>query len=175
MTKEEILMWNKRYDDEEDLYNTGLEKELGKKFRRNKFITKKDLEKIIEWKFQEVKGRQLSNLKRLRNFYPGAIEKISKLVFEIDSDDLRIKLLTVIDGVGPAVASVILTFYDPKNCGIFDIHVWRELYGRESKYLFTQNNYLKVLTDLRKIARQYNLTVRTVEKALFEKNKSRIN
>jgi len=36
-------------------------------------------------------------------------------------------------GVGAATISVVLAFYDPKNYGVFDRHVWREVFGREFK------------------------------------------
>lgn len=174
MTKKEILMWNKRYDGEEDLYSTGLEKELGKKFRKNKFITKDDLKKIMGWKFQgRLEGRGKHNIRELEKESELKIRTQSKCALEADEDENKVRSLTQIKRVGPAIASVILTFYDPQNYGILDIHVWRELYGKEPKGLFDKNKnyYLKVLADLRRIARQYNLTVRMVEKALFEKNK----
>jgi len=44
------------------------------------------------------------------------------------------------------------------------------MYGKEPKNLFTTENYLKLLTDLRRIASNHSLDVRTVEKALFKKN-----
>ena len=75
-------------------------------------------------------------------------------------------------GFGTATISVILTFYSPKEYGVFDRHVWRELFGKEPKneYLWTIENYPKVLAELRKIAKQHSLDVRAVEKALFTKN-----
>ncbi len=55
--------------------------------------------------------------------------------------------------------------------GILDIHVWRELYGKEPKSLFQSNqNYLILLSTLRKAAQEYKLQVRTLKKALFKKN-----
>jgi hypothetical protein len=44
------------------------------------------------------------------------------------------------------------------------------MYWKEPENLFTTENYLKLLADLRRIANYYNLDVRTVEKALFKKN-----
>ena len=72
--------------------------------------------------------------------------------------------------VGPAVASTILTFYNPKEYGVFDIHIWRELFGKEPKNLFTTENYLKLLAELRGLANKYGLDTRIVEKAFFKKN-----
>ena len=63
-----------------------------------------------------------------------------------------------------------ITIVDPKKYAVFDIHIWREMYGKEPKNLFTTENYLKLLTDLRRIASNHSLDVRRVEKALFKKN-----
>jgi Holliday junction resolvasome RuvABC endonuclease subunit len=70
----------------------------------------------------------------------------------------------------PTLASTILTFYDPKKYAVSDIHIWREMYWKEPENLFTTENYLKLLADLRRIGNYYNPDVRTVEKALFKKN-----
>jgi len=100
------------------------------------------------------------------------IRRISNLVFasRSSSDSYKVNNLCTLHGVGPALASTILTFYNPKEYGVFDIHVWRELFGREPSFLFTAKNYLKLLTELRKIARRFDLDVRIVEKAFFKKN-----
>ena len=49
MTKKQLLYWKERYDKEEDLYNTGIEEALRKRFQKNKYITKDDL---ADWKVQ---------------------------------------------------------------------------------------------------------------------------
>lgn len=172
LTKEEILHWLDRYNKEEDLYNTGLEEELRANFRKNKFITKENLEKIIEWKFQ---GRLIGRRKRILNLLTPVkdefIQKVSKLAFQTEDDEVRLNLLTSIRGVGVALSSVILTFYDPKRYGVVDIHDWRELYGKEPANMFTNHKHtLKFFTKLREIANQTGLTCRDVEKALFKKN-----
>ena len=43
LTKDEVMRWSQKYDKEEDLYNTGLEQELGDKLRRTKELTKDEL------------------------------------------------------------------------------------------------------------------------------------
>ena len=73
--------------------------------------------------------------------------------------------------MGISLASVILTFYDPVNYCVYDIHVMREMYGKEPKTMFTDNrHYLRLLRDLRGLSMKYRLDVRTIEKALFLKN-----
>lgn len=172
MDKKAILFWRDKYDKEEYLYNKGDEEELRGKFRKNGHITKDDLRKIIGWKFQgRLEGRQKRILKFLDDVDGELIKDISRLAFENKDDKTRIKLLCVIDGVGPAVASVILAFYDPKNYGVFDTRVWRELFGKEPKDLFSNAKHIaRYFERLREISTWAGLPARDVEKAHFKKN-----
>ena len=176
LDKEEILFWSGKYDQEEDQYNTGLEKELGEKLRSTKEFSKNELIQIIEWKFQ---GRLLGRRKRTSNLVSDVddhfIRKVVKESLNEQDDRLRIKKLMGrfggIPGVGLALASVILTFYDPKNYGVYDIHAWREVFGKEPKNLFSNfENLVRFLHKLREDSKRFNLDVRILEKAYFKKN-----
>jgi thermostable 8-oxoguanine DNA glycosylase len=174
MNKEEILQYAESYD-KEYFDNWVLpEQELGEKFRKTKQVTKDDLRRVVEWKFMGLPWKN-DRLNDVANIDDDELRKRSHIAFtqsETDSD--KINALKFY-GVGAATISVILTFYNPKEYGVFDRHVWRELFGKESKgeYLWTAENYLKVLTELRRIANQYGVDVRTVEKAIFKKQRDK--
>lgn len=172
MDKKAILLWRDKYDREEDVYNKGEEEELRGKFQKNKYITKEDLRKIIGWKFQgPLIPRGKIFLKYVKEADEEFVKDLSKLAFKTRNDETRIRLFCTIRGVGPAVASVILAFYDPENYGVFDIHAWRELFGKEPKDLFTSLKHAsRYFERLREISRQLGLPARDVEKALFKKN-----
>jgi hypothetical protein len=170
--KEEILNWNRKYDKDYSEW-TEKEKELGDKFRRTKELSKDDLIQVVEWKFNKLKGRKDRILRFIVKNDDRLVRRISSDVFRttLEDDSYRIKSLDALHGVGPALASTILTFYDPKNYGVHDIHVWREFFGDEPSTIFTGSAcYLKLLAELRKIANRYDLDARTVEKAYFKKN-----
>jgi hypothetical protein len=172
MTKDEILFWRNKYDKEEDLFVQGVEEELRRKFRKNRFITKSDLQKIIKWKFQgRLLGRQKRFLKVLKSVDEKFIKKVSYLAFQNKEDETRLKLLTSIKMVGNALASVILTFYDPKNYGVLDIHAWRGLFGKEPPDIFSNSKHaIKFFTKLREISQKTGLPCRDIEKAIFKKD-----
>mgnify|MGYP000315347953 CR=1 FL=1 len=174
LLKKELLSWAERYNKEEGTtYDLKTEKEIGDRLRFKLELSKEDLKEIVRWKFQEnrLKGRRLKVLRMLENVDDTLIKNISRKALTAQSDYERIHLLRTIHGVGLALASVILTFYDPKNYGVFDTHVWRELFGKEPKGLFNNPAYLfRVLLELRRIAKNVGLDVRTVEKALFKRN-----
>jgi hypothetical protein len=171
MNKEELLKWNERYDNDHPWW-TQKEKEIGEKLRRTKELTKEDLVQVVEWKFKELKGRRLRVLGLIKGNTEEQYKRVSHKVFisGSDVDSYKIDALCTLDGVGPAIASTILTFYDPKRYCVFDIHIWRELFGKEPANLFVTKNYVKLLFEIRKIASGYNIDARTVEKAFFKKN-----
>lgn len=139
MKKEELIYWKNKYDKEEDLDNKRDEEELRKKFQENRFITKKDLVRIVKWKFQSrLKGRQNRILNLLKNTEESFIKDVSKLALEYEDDEIRLKLFSTISGVGNAISSVILAFYDPQNYGVLDIHAWKSLFGKESADIFSK-------------------------------------
>ncbi len=172
MNKIELLWWKDKYDKEEDRYNKGDEEELRVRFQTNKFITQNDLERIIKWKFQgRLGGRQKRILKLQKDVEEPIITEVSKLAFESKDDGIRLHLLSYIKGVGNALSSVILTFYDPENYGILDIHSWRELFGKEPKDLFSSPRHvIRFFEEIRGISSHTGLSCRDIEKAIFKKN-----
>ena len=170
MEKKEILEWVGKHD-KKNAWWIQREKEIGDKLRRTKMLSKEDLVKIVEWKFESnalVKTVQINRVKLINEQHLG---KISNKVFDLDvSHDMeRITLLCGFSGIGPAVASVILTFYDPENYCVVDFHVYQEVFGFRPKYL-TPEKYIRLLGKLREEARKYSLNVRDMEKAYFMKN-----
>jgi hypothetical protein len=176
MNKDEIVEWCKKYDLEEDKYNKTLELKLGNKLRSIRELDKNDLISIFEWKFQgRLLGRRNRLLKLVKNVDDSTIKKIINTALNMDDDKSRIKKLMEISGVGVALASVVLTFHDPKKYGVFDIHVYDEVFCTDSKTrpkdLFSNlNYYIEFLRRLRGISNEYCIDVRVVEKALFKKN-----
>lgn len=172
--KKEILEWNNRYNKEED--DNKPEKEIGENIRKNGFLTKEDLVKIIKWKFQ---GRLIGRQKRILNFIQDISEeeilKISKEALSTDNEELKLEKLMSLKGIGVALSSVILSFYNPKKYYVYDIHVFDELLNTNPKTrpnnMFSDTKYyFDILNKLRKMSDKYSLPVRLIEKALFKKN-----
>jgi len=171
MDKKEILYWANKYDKDYSWW-TQTEKELGDKLRKTQELTRDDLIRIVEWKFKDLPWLD-KRVKSVSANDDENVRRISRDVFSSSSEvSQKMDSLQNLNGVGGAVASTVLTFYNPKDYGVFDIHVWRELFGKErrNEYLWTTENYLKVLEKLERMAKKHNLDVRTVEKAYFKKN-----
>jgi len=125
----------------------------------------------MEWKFARhalIKTVQVNHAKRgnSQNF-----EKVSNEVFNLgfNQDMKRIIFLCGFKGIKTAVASVILTFYDPENYCVVDFHLYQELFGIRPQPL-SPEKYVRVLRRLREEAQKYSLRTRDVEKAYFMKN-----
>ena len=170
MECKEISEWASKHDSKE-AYWIQKEKEIGNRLRASKELTKPDLIEIIEWKFESDARLKTVELKHVKNINEQVLKKVSNIVFNlhISQDIERIEQLCVFKGIGPSVASTILTFFDPKNYGVFDFHVWQEVFGEELKNR-TVKNYVKLLSKLREIADRCGFKVRTVEKAFYAKN-----
>ena len=172
LSKQEILQWAKKYDDEHPWW-TLKEKEIGNNIRANSEFGLETLKEIVEWKFKTVPSRivRINNL--LKPCTDEDIRKVTRwaLPLGIQHDNNKITALRKIKGIGVSLASTILTFYNPQDYCIYDIHVMREMYGELPKYPFTQNkHYLRLLQDIREMSTNHNLPARSIEKALFKKN-----
>jgi len=169
--KKDILKWSKKYDKDQG-WRVQKEIELGTKFRKNKVLTCEDLAQIVEWKFKGISEDKMKRvLEAIAQNDEATVARISSQVFNIllKEDAYRINSLTMLNGVSPVIASIILAFFDPKQYGIFDVQVWRALLGNQPPNLFTPQNYLKLIVALRKTANKYNLDARTIEKAFYQK------
>ena len=172
ITEEWCVFWSKKYDCEHPWW-TNVEKQIGEKIRKEGKFGKETLNLIVHWKFLTLPGRE----KRVKNLLEVHSEedvlRISSSTFSIPrfEDRKRVQNLRKLNGIGVALASTILTFYDPTNYCVFDMHVMRETYESFPKHIFTTPKYyLNLLWDLRQVSKRVHLPVRTVEKALFMKN-----
>ena len=169
MEKHEIIEWRDRHNKE---YASGIEVEqnVGDRLRVTKELSKDDLNKIIEWKFDTDGRIRTRELNLVSTVDEHVLKKVSNEVFnlKVEQDKERIERLCEFSGIGVAVASVILTFFDPENYCVFDFHVWQEVFGGRPAY--TIENYTLLLSKLREEAKIHGIKVRDVEKAYFKRN-----
>jgi thermostable 8-oxoguanine DNA glycosylase len=103
------------------------------------------------------------------------IKSVTEKAFNLAKGDRiedSIRELCELHGVKPRVASAILTFYDPQRFGVMDKLAWKSLYG-EDKEEFSPKDYVKYLEDIRQLAKQYNLSPRGIDLALWHLTRSK--
>ena len=181
LTKKEIDDAIKEYECSQKKQRVGAKDETITKVmdeaKKRKYMTRNDLVAVADWKYAP-------NKKNCQKNNDGFVEKVTKIAFAIDCDEIdfapdcdeevRIKILQIIDGVSWAMASVILHFYFPKKYPILD---WRAMKAvkkdtecgfdkeRDTKYDFAKwQKYTKVCRDF---AKKHDLTMRELDKALW--------
>jgi hypothetical protein len=164
-------MWSRKYDKAMG-WRAQRERQLGAKFRRNKVMTKADLAAVVDWKFNDEPDKRDRALELVNRNNEETVNRISSQIFNLPTDDdaYRMNCLTILEGVNPVLASVVLAFFNPRLYGIFDLRVWKPLLGNAPSGLLTTANYVKFLAALRKTAGKHNLDARVIDKALFKKS-----
>ncbi|WP_336365311.1 hypothetical protein [Halalkalicoccus salilacus] len=74
------------------------------------------------------------------------VQHISEAVFLIDDPKLQLNTLTSIPGIGPATATVVLTFRDPANYAVGDRYMVAALFGEDRALRLS--DYPQILTEL---------------------------
>ena len=168
--KRDFLKWSQKYDKDQG-WSAQVERGLGARFRKARVMSGADLALVVEWKFKDDEAKRKRVLELVARNDEASVVRVSSQAFNLpgDNDACRINYFMMLEGVSPVLASVILSFFDPKQYGVFDVYAWRSLLGNEVPNLFSTGNYLKLLVALRKTAAKHNLDVRTVEKALVQK------
>jgi hypothetical protein len=171
MDKADFLMWSRKYDKTFG-WQAQRERELGAKFRKNKQLSCADLAAVVEWKFKNEEDKKTRALELVARNNETTVNRISSQVLSLpQADDMyRMSCLTTLEGISPVLASIILTFFDPHNYGILDLNVWKRLLGNPPPNMNSPQNYIVLITAMRKTAAKHNLDARVIDKALFKKS-----
>jgi hypothetical protein len=171
LDKADFVLWSRKYDKSMG-WRLNREQELGARFRRNKILTLDDLALVVEWKFWDAPEKKKRVLELVARNDPAKVERISSQVFSLpNADDVyRMNCLLTLEGVSPVLASIILSFFDPKQYGFLDVSVWKYFLGNVPTNVLSPSNYIKLLAILRKTAAKHNLDVRVIDKALYKKS-----
>ena len=163
-------MWSKKYDKAFG-WQAQRERELGAKIRKNKALTLKDLCAVVEWKYKDDPEKLQRGQELVARNDEEKVQRITSQTLSLPSadDSYRVNCLTTLEGVSPVLASVILTFFDPKKYGVFEQSTWKGLLGNPPPGLFAPQNYVRLLNSLRKTANKHNLDARVIDKALYKK------
>ena len=170
MDKADFLTWSRKYDKAFG-WQAQRERELGAKFRNNKALSCKDLATVVEWKSKDAPERMARSLALVARNDEATVNRLSSQALSIpgSEDSYRMNCITLLEGVSPILASVILTFFDPKQYCILDGHTWKALLGNPPPNMQTTQNYLVLLSAIRKTAAKQKLDVRIIDKALYKK------
>ena len=132
---------------------------------RNGFLRKPQLRLLANWKAP----RSAPNIERNSANY---VEEITRLSLSTSNERARIEALTLLDGVQWPTASVVLHFFHVDKYPILDFRaLWSLSTDVPSQYTFPfWETYVHYC---RKLSRQHKLTMRELDKALWQYSKCR--
>ncbi|ADJ16660.1 hypothetical protein [Halalkalicoccus jeotgali] len=93
------------------------------------------------------------------------VQRISEAAFLVDDPKFQLKTLTSIPGIGPATATVVLTFHDPMNYAVGDRYMIAVLFGEDRTLRLS--DYSRIFTALCE-RNPGGFDLRTVEKAYYQ-------
>jgi hypothetical protein len=137
----------------------------GKRIQGGEF-TRENLNAIFEWK---TRGRGRSRIQKNSN---AEIADALRLALLAKTDRAAVAVLNGLNGVQIPVASAILTAIDPARFTIIDFRALEALNIVDQPYI-TIDFYLAYLAVCRRIAKENRVTLRTLDRALWQWSKER--
>jgi len=147
---------NKYRDQESSIVN-----ELGPKARTNGYLTKKDFLEICCWKSTRPKKWAEQNSEEF-------IKEISTIALSAHSEKIHIGILTLLQGVLYPTASAILHIVHKKPYPILDFRALWSLGLDKLPYDYTYKFWINYTTTCRELAKFSGLSMRTVDRALWQ-------
>jgi hypothetical protein len=160
LTKAEVLDYSERYEYPGD---TLLADSLHVAAQRG-YMTRSDLIEVAKWKWKGGRTRQLAGQNSEED-----VQEITRVSFATANERLRIGALLTLQGVHWPMASVILHFAFPDRYPILDVRAIETVEG--SKF-YSFENWLKYTELCRKTARDMNVTMRVLDRALWARDKA---
>ena len=143
---------------------------LERRFREGRaYLDKGHFVEIAKWKSQRPLRHYESNDDDL-------VQQVTTLAFAARRDDLRLRILTLLKGVGVPVASTILHFAFPDEYPIMDVRAVTTLtqLGLWTRPVQFSVADWQVYTDLmRDHAKRLDVTLRELDKALWKFDEAR--
>ncbi len=126
------------------------------------YLTRADLVWLGEWKTPRIRPQIARNT-------PAGVRGLTAAAFLIRDEARRMRLLLGLPGVGVAVASVALHFAEPIRYPVYDVRVLAALrrLGIRGRFPPTAAGWTRYVRCLRRLARRYRVSLRTLDKALW--------
>ena len=140
--------------------------------RRRRYLTPSELEAVCRWK----SARAIVHI-RANDYH--RIRRATGAAFATRNEQVRLESLLRLKGVSVPMASALLTLVDPKRYGVIDIRVWQLLYAvgavteNPRGVGFSVKNWIAFLAILRPLALRLGVTVRDVERTLFDVHRAK--
>ena len=127
------------------------------------YLTMEELQTVCLWKSERSKSRVANNLAE-------DVEALTKVFLETENERLRIGSLLLLNGIKYPTASVFLHFFHPDPYPILDIRALEAL-GIKKSPAYKFEYWFKYVTFTRQLAKENEVDMRTLDKALWQWSK----
>lgn len=138
--------------------------EAGKRAAERGFYNRKDAVTVCEWKSKRTVGKLEANADSL-------IESETRRAMASADEAERMGALLELSGVGIPVASALLHFAYPDDYPILDVRALQSLGYSASRTTYSIPFWLRYLSACRDIASRNGVSMRTLDKALWQFSK----
>lgn len=148
---------------EEQEFESQLENGFSSKVKERGYYTKKEFLTLALWKSRRPRRRYERNPSAL-------VKEVTGLALSAKAEQLRIMLPTVLDGVAMPTASVLLHFGSTDPYPILDFRALWSL-GIDASPVYTFDFWWDYTEYCRKIATENGVSMRTLDRALWQYSK----
>lgn len=127
------------------------------------YLMLEELQTVCLWKSARSKSRVASNLAE-------DVEALTKVFLETTNERLRIGSLQLLNGIEYPTASVFMHFIHPDPYPILDFRALEAL-GIEKPAVYTFDFWYKYVLFTRQLAKENEVDMRTLDKALWQWSK----
>jgi hypothetical protein len=150
-----------RYEYEDDEHGGA----AGEAARRRGYYTREEFLLVCAWKTGRSKSKVASNTEE-------EVEGATRAAFQAQDEAQRMEALLELRGVGVPTASTLLHFAFPSDYPILDVRALGSL-GHQGRTTYPVSYWLRYLDACRRLAREHGVTVRVLDKALWQYSKER--
>jgi hypothetical protein len=137
----------------------------GEAARGRGYYTRDEFLLVCAWKT----GRSKSKVERNEDH---EVERATRAAFEAQDEAERIEALLQLEGVGVPTASTLLHFAFPDDYPILDVRALESL-GQRPRTTYPISYWLKYLEACRRLAQRPGVSIRVLDKALWQYSKER--
>jgi len=138
--------------------------EVGPRAKSRGYFTKDDFKALCRWKTPRSQSKVNSNP-------PGFIEEATSIALSSDYEELRIGILTLLNGVSWPTASVVLHFAHKEPYPIIDFRALWSLGVEKRPQFYTFDYWWNYVQICRELAEKCGLSMRDLDRALWQYSK----
>jgi hypothetical protein len=138
---------------------------VGAAARARGYYTRREFIDVCAWKTPRSRPRVAANSRH------AVMNRTGQALAATDESD-RITPLLELQGIGVPTASTLLYFAFPDSYPILDVRALESL-GMRSRSVYPLSFWLEYLAACRELARHQGISVRTLDKALWQHSKER--